>query len=55
MVPALADTITFKADLNGASEVPPTDSTGTAKAEVTVDTATKTPFAGQYIGGLDRP
>lgn len=38
---ASAQVITFKAEINGASEVPPTDSTGTDAAQVTVDTSTK--------------
>jgi hypothetical protein len=33
--------LAFKADLKGASEVPPTDSAATGTAEVNVDTATK--------------
>src|SRR2546421_5190587 len=39
--PASAEPMTFKAEMNGASEVPPTDSAGTANAQVTVDPATK--------------
>ncbi len=39
--PASAETLAFKADLKGASEVPPTDSTATGTATVDVDTATK--------------
>ncbi|MBB6357165.1 CHRD domain-containing protein [Aminobacter aganoensis] len=31
----------FKADLKAASEVPPTDSTGTGTADVSLDSATK--------------
>ena len=38
---ASAETLKFKADMKGASEVPPTDSAGTADAQVTVDTGTK--------------
>ena len=38
---ASAETVTFKADLKGATEVPPTGSMGTATAQVVVDTATK--------------
>ena len=37
----LAEKTAFTADLNGPSEVPPTDSTGTGKAEVTYDDASK--------------
>ena len=39
--PALADTIKFKADLAGASEVPPTTSSGKGTLDATFDTATK--------------
>ncbi len=39
--PVLAETMKFKADLKGASEVPPTDSAGSGSADVTVDTDTK--------------
>lgn len=39
--PAFAEMLAFKADLKGASEVPPTDSAATGTAEVNVDTATK--------------
>ena len=38
-VPALAEQVKFAADLVAASEVPPTDSTGTGKVEATLDTA----------------
>jgi hypothetical protein len=40
-LPASAKQLTFKADMKGSTEVPPTDSTGTGTAEVKVDTATK--------------
>jgi hypothetical protein len=40
-VPALADTLKFKADLKGTSEVPPADSAGSGSGDITVDTATK--------------
>ena len=39
--PALAETMTFKADMKGSSEVPPADSAATGSADVTLDTATK--------------
>jgi hypothetical protein len=39
--PAFAEMLALKADLKGASEVPPTDSAATGTAEVNVDTATK--------------
>ena len=40
--PALAETMQYKADLTAAAEVPPTDSTASGSAEVTVDTDAKT-------------
>src|SRR5688500_4557703 len=40
--PVLAETMMYKADLKGASEVPPTDSGGTGNAMVTLDTEGKT-------------
>jgi len=40
-VPARADTQSYKAALNGASEVPATTSKGTGTAEMTYDTASK--------------
>jgi len=39
--PALAETVTLKATLNGTSEVPPTDSKATGTATATYDSATK--------------
>jgi len=39
--PALADTVTYKADMNAASETPPTDSKGTGSLTATYDTVTK--------------
>ena len=39
--PAWADTVTFHATLNGASEVPPKNSPGTGEATATLNTATK--------------
>jgi hypothetical protein len=41
IAPALADTVKFKADLKGASEVPATDSKGTGAVDASYDTATK--------------
>lgn len=38
---ANAEKITFKSELKGSSEVPPTASTGTGTAEATLDTSTK--------------
>ena len=40
-VPARAATMTFHADLNGASQVPPVSGNAAGSAEVTYDTATK--------------
>ncbi|MDB5539821.1 MAG: hypothetical protein JWQ89_1548 [Devosia sp.] len=40
-MPAFAATVNFTADLNAAQVVPPTDSTGTGKAQVTLDTVSK--------------
>ncbi len=37
-LPAVAETVTYTADLTAASEVPPNDSAATGTAEVTVDT-----------------
>jgi hypothetical protein len=39
--PAFSETMTFKADLKGSSEVPATDSAATGSADVTLDTDTK--------------
>jgi CHRD domain len=38
---ALAETVTFKADLKGSTEVPANDSAGTGTAAVTYDSASK--------------
>lgn len=40
--PALAETKTFRADLSGASVVPPVESQATGSADVTIDTEAKT-------------
>jgi CHRD domain-containing protein len=49
--PALAETVTFKADLKASSEVPPNDSTGTGSVTATFDTASKTlSWTGNYSG-----
>jgi len=40
-LPALAETLMFKADLAAASTVPPNDSKGTGVADVTYDAASK--------------
>lgn len=39
--PALADKISYKAELQGAQEVPPVPGSGKGNADVTYDTATK--------------
>lgn len=39
--PALAETVSFKADLTGASEVPPVATSGIGTVTATYDTATK--------------
>ena len=41
VAPVSAEMLAFKADLKGASEVPPTDTPATGTAMVDVDTATK--------------
>ena len=41
MYPALAEMISFKAELNGRNEVPPNDSKGTGTVTVTYDTESK--------------
>jgi hypothetical protein len=40
-MPAFAEMVKFSADLTGAAEVPPTDSTATGKVEATLDTESK--------------
>jgi len=39
--PALAETVTFKAELKGANEVPPNDTKGAGTVTATFDTASK--------------
>ena len=39
--PSLAETVAYKADLKGASEVPPNDSKGTGMVDAKYDAATK--------------
>jgi hypothetical protein len=41
VAPACAETMSFRAELNGASEVPPTTSQGTGNLAATYDTASK--------------
>jgi hypothetical protein len=48
---AFADKLSFGAELKGASEVPPTDSTGTGSVTMTFDTASKQlEWKGSYSG-----
>jgi hypothetical protein len=54
--PALAETVTFKAKLAAASEVPPNDSAGSGAVTVTYDTATKKlSWEGTYTGLTGNP
>jgi CHRD domain len=41
LTPALAETMNFRADLKGSSEVPPVNSAGTGNLTATYDTSTK--------------
>ena len=51
VAPVSAEMLAFKADLKGASEVPPTDSPATGTAQVDVDTTTKeVKWTVQYSG-----
>lgn len=50
-----ADEITFKADLGGASEVPPVTTAGRGNATATLDTATKTLTWTVTYSGLSGP
>lgn len=50
-----ADTVTYHATLNGASEVPPTTSKGTGTADMTLDTATKALTYTVTYSGLTGP
>ena len=40
-IPALAETVSYKADLKGSAEVPPNDSKGTGAVDAAYDTASK--------------
>lgn len=54
-VPALAEMTSFKAEMKGSSEVPPTESKGTGSVTATYDTASKTlTWKGSY-SSLTRP
>ena len=49
--PALAEMISFKAELKGSNEVPPNDSKGTGTVTATYDTASKKlTWKGEYSG-----
>ena len=49
--PSMAAMVAMKADLKASNEVPPNDSKGTGKVDVTYDTATKTlSWKGTYSG-----
>ena len=49
--PSFADTMKFKADLKGSSEVPPNQSAGTGSVTATYDTGTKVlTWDGSYVG-----
>ena len=49
--PALAESVSYKADLNGASEVPPTSSKATGSVTATYETASKKlSWKGNYSG-----
>ena len=53
--PAFAGKTSFTADLKGSSEVPPTDSTATGKADVTYDDSSKTLTWTITYSGLSGP
>ncbi len=53
--PAFAQKVALKAQLNGASVVPPSASSGTGAADITFDTATKTLSWKLTYSGLSGP
>ena len=53
--PSMAASINMKADLKGASEVPPTDSKGTGSVTATFDTASKKLSWKGSVSGLSGP
>ncbi|MEO9191144.1 MAG: CHRD domain-containing protein [Acetobacteraceae bacterium] len=55
LAPAWAATVTYHATLNGASEVPPTTSTGTGTFEASLDTTTKVLTSTLTYSGLTGP
>lgn len=55
-VPALAETVSFKAQMNGSSEVPSNTSKGTGAVTATYDTASKMlTWKGSYSGLTEKP
>jgi hypothetical protein len=52
---ALAETVTLTAELSGKSEVPPHDGTATGKAEMTLDTDSRTFTWNVQYSGLSGP
>ena len=52
VAPVSAETLALKADLKGASEVPPNDEKGTGSVTLTLDTATKKLSWNGTISGL---
>jgi hypothetical protein len=53
--PSIAATVNMKADLKGATEVPPTDSKGTGSVTATFDTASKKLSWKGTVSGLSGP
>jgi hypothetical protein len=53
--PSMAANVNMKADLKGASEVPPTDSKGTGSVTATFDTASKKLSWKGTVSGLSGP
>jgi len=53
--PAMAETVTLKADLKAGNEVPPNNSTATGQAEATFDTATRNLTWTVTYSGLSGP
>jgi hypothetical protein len=53
--PALADTVSYKADLQGSQEVPPVAGSGSGSAELSYDTATKKLTWKVTFSGLSGP
>jgi CHRD domain len=53
--PSFAATVSFKAELSGAGEVPPVQSKGTASVRATLDTVSKTLTWAASYSGLSGP